>query len=59
MIDSKIGVVYGVVRNLVVPVLLGTSSIDRFVKFIFPSEQKKVRYNSKLGSCHQEHSRRT
>lgn len=44
--DSRVRVFLGVVRNLAVFALLGTSFIDKFVKGIFPSKQKIVLYNS-------------
>lgn len=40
-------VAYDVVRNLAVPFLIGTSSIERFVKGTSALEPKIVRYNSK------------
>lgn len=40
-------VVFGVVRNLEVPVLLRTPYIDRFVMGIFPPEWKIISYNFK------------
>lgn len=35
----------GIVENLVVPVLLGTPFMDKFVNGIFPGEGKTVAYN--------------
>lgn len=43
--DSVLRVMSGIVRNLTVPVLLGTSFIDRFIKVIFASERKIVPFN--------------
>lgn len=40
MLESQIRVMFGIVRNLVVPALLGTSCIDIFIKGIFPTEGK-------------------
>lgn len=37
---------FGIVENLAVSVLLGTSFIDRFVKGVLPAEQKILPYNS-------------
>lgn len=45
--DSRVRVVFVIVRYLAVPVFLGTSFIDSFVKDIFPSERKIVPYISK------------
>lgn len=42
MDDSRVKVVFGVVHNLAVPVLLGYSFIDGFVKIIFRLERKIV-----------------
>lgn len=43
--DSAIGVMFRVVGNLAVPVLLGTSFIDKIIKNIFPDERKTVLFN--------------
>ena len=45
--DLKVRVWFGVVENLAVPVLLGTSYIDRFVQGIFPQERKVVPNDSR------------
>lgn len=39
---AKVTVLFSDVRNLTRPVLLGTSFVERFVRHIFPSEQKTV-----------------
>lgn len=44
--ESKLKVVFRVVRNVSVPVLFEISFIDRFVKGSFPPEPKLVPYNS-------------
>lgn len=44
--DLRVRVWFGVVKNLAVSVLLGTSFIDRFVTGIFPPERKVVPQNS-------------
>lgn len=46
MVETLIRVVSGVVRSLMVPILFGTSVIDRFVEGIIPLEHKIVHYNS-------------
>lgn len=43
----RVNLVSAVVRSFVVPVLVGTSAIYRFVKGIFPPARKIVSYNSK------------
>lgn len=43
----RVRIVFGIVRSLVVPVLVGTSFVHRFVKGILPSKQKIVLYISK------------
>lgn len=45
--DSRVRVVLGVERDLAVPVFLGTSFIDRFVKGFFSPEPKEVSYISR------------
>lgn len=47
MADSKVGVAFGVVRILAVPVVLETPFIDPFMKDTFRPELRIVRYNSK------------
>lgn len=44
--DSGVSVVFGVVCNLVIPVLLGTYFIYWLVEDMFSSEGKIVTYNS-------------
>lgn len=46
--DYKVRVVFGAVRKVVVPVLLGTSYINTFVKDIFLLKWKIVPYKFKL-----------
>lgn len=53
MDDSRVRVVLGVVYSLLIPVLLETSFIDRFVKGILPLKRKIVLYNSKLVPIHE------
>lgn len=48
--DSRVGVVFVVVHNLAIPVLLGTSFIDRFVRGIFSPERKIVAYKFQTGT---------
>lgn len=45
--EYSVRVVFGVIRHLTVPVLLGTSFIDRFVMGIFSTDRKIVPYISK------------
>lgn len=45
--DSRVRVVFDVVRNIAVPFLLGTSFIDKFVRGMFPAKQRVVSYHSK------------
>lgn len=45
--DSIVRSVFGGVHDLAVPVLIGTSFIDRFVKGMFSLERKTVPYSSK------------
>lgn len=45
--NSKITVLFAVVRNLAVSLLLGTLFVDKFVKGIFSLEEKIVLYSSK------------
>lgn len=44
--DLRVRVCFGVVPNLVVDFLLGTSFSDRFIRGIFPSERKIVPWHS-------------
>lgn len=44
--EARIRVVFEVVRQLVLPVLDGTSFIDKNVRGIFPEESKIVPHNS-------------
>lgn len=44
--DCRVKVVFGDVRHLVVPVLVGTSFMDRLVKGIFSLERKMVSFSS-------------
>lgn len=45
--DSIVRVVFGAVRNVAAPVLLGTSFIDTYFKGSFPPERKIKLYNPK------------
>lgn len=47
MSDFIVMVVFGVVRYLTIPVVLGISFIDKFVKSVFPPIRNVVRYNFK------------
>lgn len=44
--EARVRGVFGVVWNLVVPLILRTSFINRFVKGIFPQELEIVPFNS-------------
>lgn len=46
MDEARVRVELGELRNLAVPILLGTSFVDKFVKGVFPSKRKIVTYNS-------------
>lgn len=45
MDDCRVRVDFGIIRNTSVPILLGTSVINRFVKRVFPAERKVAPYN--------------
>lgn len=42
MEETRIRVVFGLIKNLGVPVILDTSSINKLVKVIFPAGRKRV-----------------
>lgn len=46
--DSRVRIVLGYVRSLAETVPLGTSTVGRFVRDIFPPDWKIVPYNSKV-----------
>lgn len=45
-VEARMQVVFGAVRQLAVPVQLGTSFIEKYVRGIFPDERKKVPHKS-------------
>lgn len=45
MREALVRVVFGIVKNLADPVLLGTSFIHKFVEGTFPAKRKIVSYN--------------
>lgn len=44
--DSTVRLFFGVERNLAVPVLFGTLLINRFLKSVYCSERRMIRFNS-------------